>query len=108
MTDGRDRIHERDRAAQPQEDAKPGNEAAMGDPGERATEVRREATEGSSRAPDERRRPGLDPENAERERRKRMDDPGTAGDGSPRPSSTVHDRPLSPDELGDPRDEIQG
>jgi hypothetical protein len=108
VTDGRERIHERDRGAQPQEDAKPGNEASMGDPGERGTEVRREAVEGSSRAPGERRRPGLDPENAERERRKRSDDPGMAGDGSPRRSSTTHDRPLTPEELANPRDEIQG
>jgi hypothetical protein len=103
MADGRDRIHERDRDAEP--DAGRG---AMGRPDERGTEVRREAVEGSARAPDARRRPGLDPANAERERHKRMDDPGLAKEGTPRRSSTAHDRKLAPEELPDPGESTQG
>jgi hypothetical protein len=108
MSDGRDRIHEQDRAAQPAPGARPGGGGAMGDPDERGTEVRREAVEGSSRAPDERRRPGLDPENAERERRKRMDDPSMAEGGTPLRSATSHDRKLTPEELPDSGEATQG
>ncbi len=103
MTEGRDRIHEQDREAPPAHGARPGGGGAMGDPDERATEVRREAVEGSSRPPDERRRPGLDPENAEWERRKRMDE-----DGTPGRSATAHDRELTPEELPDPGEATQG